>query len=276
MHALKRFPFTVLFMALLLATCEDETENKSLQPYMVQNDGKTWIFDPNFSNEFDAGLDAQKWITAFDGWDGYAPGWYSDQNVEVKGGELVITMRKERLPEMPADREYTTGVLRSRELVKYGFFEVRAQCMNSAGSSTFFLSECNEEQWSEIDIFEIGGKAIEHEQIVHTCLHEFYNPNNIIAPCSIHEEIHYAYGYDHKINWRPADDYHVYGLDWSRDSIKWYVDGRMIRGVQNIRWHQAYKISIESGIMESWFGLPKDEDLPSEYKVDYLRVFRRE
>ena len=38
--------------------------------------------------------------------------------------------------------------------------------------------------------------------------------------------------------WRLADDYHVYGLDWGKDELKFYVDGVLVRSVENTHWHQ--------------------------------------
>ena len=33
--------------------------------------------------------------------------------------------------------------------------------------------------------------------------------------------------------WRLADDYQIYGFDWNKDEIKFYVDGVLVRSVEN-------------------------------------------
>ena len=62
---------------------------------------------------------------------------------------------------------------------------------------------------------------------------------------------------------RLADDYHVDGLDWTPDEIKYFVDGVVVRRVENTRWHQPLHRIFDSETMPDWFGMPQDKNLPS-------------
>ena len=75
--------------------------------------------------------------------------------------------------------------------------------------------------------------------------------------------------------WRLADDYHVYGLDWTPDEIKYYVDGVVVRTVENTHWHQPLFLIVDSETMPEWFGMPDDEDLPSTYSIEYVRAWKQ-
>ncbi|MEI8375615.1 MAG: family 16 glycosylhydrolase [Planctomycetota bacterium] len=75
--------------------------------------------------------------------------------------------------------------------------------------------------------------------------------------------------------WHLADDYHVYGVDWEKDEIKFYVDGVVVRNVENTRWHYPLRLIFDSETMPDWFGMPKDEDLPSTFSVGYVRAWKK-
>ena len=85
--------------------------------------------------------------------------------------------------------------------------------MNSGGSSSFWFQQEGTPGWgTEIDVFEIGGKAKGFEQKYNMTLHVFETPEREEAL-----EVGTAW----IAPWRLADDYHVYGLDWGKDEIKY-------------------------------------------------------
>lgn len=239
-----------------------------------QNTGN-WMLVPELSDEFeDASIDENKWNRLYPDWDGRFPSWYVEDNTSVADGKLHITMKKEHLPEMGAGYEYSTGILRSKKTFLYGYAEVKAKCMNSHGSSAFWLNNAQSDWWTEIDVFEISGNHPDYETTIFTNVHEFYNPDNVIEPFVDDDRTHFDKPQVKVMSWRPADDYHIYGVEWSSSTIKWYVDGVLIRELENTNWSQEFYVIVDSEVMQEWWGLPADEDLPSTYTVEYIRVWQ--
>jgi len=73
-----------------------------------------------------------------------------------------------------------------------------------------------------------------------------------------------------------ADDYHVYALEWNKDVIKWWVDGKVVHEVKNTHWHQPLHMNFDSETFQDWFGLPDKADLPSTFSIEYIRSWRSE
>ncbi|MDP6545885.1 MAG: family 16 glycosylhydrolase [Phycisphaerae bacterium] len=220
------------------------------------------------TDEFNgAKLDETKWHPNNPTWKGRQPGFFSKKNVTVVGGKLNITMKAETLPDLPKGyNTFTCGAVKSKTKVLYGFFEARCRAMDSRGSSAFWFYDSTKEIWTEIDVFEIGGKAPKHERAVHMNVHVFHTPT---------EKKHWSKASTWKAPYRLADDYHTYGLDWSKESIKFYIDGVLRRTVKNTHWHQPLYLNFDSETMPKWFGLPKKENLPSTFSIDYIRAWKR-
>ena len=72
-----------------------------------------------------------------------------------------------------------------------------------------------------------------------------------------------------------SDDFHVYGFDWNKDELIWYVDGGVVRRAKNTNWFFPMQVMFDSEAMWSWFGKVNDADLPSTFSIDYLRVWTR-
>lgn len=72
-----------------------------------------------------------------------------------------------------------------------------------------------------------------------------------------------------------ADDYHIYALEWDAGQIKYCVDGRPVHSEKNTDWHQPPCMNFDSETTPDWFGLPKAEDLPSRFSIEYVRSWRR-
>ena len=230
-----------------------------------------WVkFEP-MTDEFDGKqLDREKWVLGMSWWKGRQPALFSDRNVTVADGKLNLTMRKEKLPpevEKQGYRGYTSAALHTKARTAYGYFEVKARPMNSAGSSSFWFQQDSVPGWgTEIDVFEIGGKAKGYERKYNMTMHVFQTPQ---------EKKHWSSGGVWIAPWPLAADYHVYGLEWDKDAIKYFVDGVLVRSVENTHWHQPLYLIFDSETMGDWFGMPKDEDLPSTFSVEYVRAWKK-
>jgi hypothetical protein len=235
-----------------------------------QNKGGWVKFEP-MSDEFEGKeLDLNKWHVGMEWWKGRQPALFSDKNVTVSDGKLHLTMRKEKVPEQFEKlgyRDYTSAALHTKARAGYGYYEVKARPMNSGGSSSFWFQVEDTPGWlTEIDVFEIGGKAKGYEQKYNMNLHVFRTPQ---------EKKHWSVGGVWVAPWRLADDYHVYGLEWSKDEIKYFVDGVLVRSVENTHWHQPLYMIFDSETMPKWLGMPDDKDLPSTFSVEYVRAWKK-
>ncbi|HOZ48568.1 MAG TPA: family 16 glycosylhydrolase [Candidatus Hydrogenedentes bacterium] len=239
-------------------------------PLSDQENHGQWTAYAPLTDEFEGdGLDAAKWWNHNPDWMGRQPGLFSPNNVTVSDGKLHLTMKKEEPVGVPKDKgyhSYTCAAVKSKDTVLYGYFEVMAKPMASAGSSSFWFYNSTEEIWTEIDVFELGGKAPGYERKVNMNLHVFHTPESrehwsvsgvFIAP----EDL--------------IDDYHVYGLEWSADEIRYYFDGALVRSGPNTHWHQPLRLNFDSETMPEWFGLPQDEDLPSTFSIEYVRAWKK-
>jgi beta-glucanase (GH16 family) len=240
-------------------------------PLSDQTNKGEWKKFELMSDEFDgAKLDPNKWHPVNPRWLGRQPAFFYPGNVSVGGGKLHLVMKKQEVPEMPKDKgyhTYTSAAVQSKTKVKYGYFEVKCRPMKSHGSSSFWFYHNTPEMWTEIDVFEIGGGAPGFERRYNMNVHVFRTPTE-----SKHWSKHGMWEAPSNL----AHDYHVYGLQWDRERITWYFDGVPVRWVENTHWHQALTLNFDSETMPKWFGLPKDEDLPSTYSIEYVRAWKKQ
>jgi len=241
-------------------------------PLSDQENQGGWVkFEP-MSDEFEGReLDRNKWHVGMEWWKGRQPALFSDKNVTVSDGKLHLTMRKERLPpeaEKHGYKDYTSAALHTKARSSYGYYEVKAKPMNSGGSSSFWFQRDETPGWAtEIDVFEIGGKAKGFERKYHMTLHVTQTPQ---------EKKHWSVGGTWEAPWRLADDYHVYGFDWGKDELRFYVEGVLVRSVENTHWHQPLYLIFDSETMPEWFGMPDDKDLPSTFSIEYVRAWKKQ
>jgi beta-glucanase (GH16 family) len=240
-------------------------------PLSDQGNKGGWVrFEP-MTDEFEGNeLDRSKWVVGLEWWKGRQPALFSEKNVTVSDGKLHLTMRKEKLPpgvEKLGYHDYSSAALHSKTRTAYGYFEVKAKPMNSAGSSSFWFQKEDTPNWlTEIDVFEIGGKAKKFEHRYNMNMHVVKTPS---------EKKHWSVGGVWLAPWRLADAFHVYGLEWGKAEIRFFVDGVVVRSVENTHWHQPLYLTFDSEAMPGWFGMPKDEDLPSTFSIEYVRAWKK-
>ena len=233
------------------------------------NQGK-WTPYPALTDEFKVEtLDPEKWWPTNPKWAGRQPALFHASNVKVADGELQLTMRKWFPPEGTKRKgyhTYTSAAVQSKERVLYGYYEIEAIPMRSHGSSAFWFYDSTKTIWTEIDVFEIGGGAPKFERKYNMNAHVFHTPK---------ERRHWNIGGTWVAPADLADGYHVYGLEWSKAELKYYVDGVLVRRMKNTHWHQPLTLNFDSETMPNWFGLPRDQDLPSTFRIRYVRAWQQ-
>ncbi|MFA5104023.1 MAG: glycoside hydrolase family 16 protein [Candidatus Margulisiibacteriota bacterium] len=173
----------------------------------AQNSGKA-AAKPVLEDDFSKFNDVM-WEKA-NGWTNGAPfncGWKSD-HVSFEDGKLVL-----KLEDTPSSgTPYTSGEYRSSKHLGYGSLEASVKAANGNGlvTSLFFYTGPSEgKPWDEIDV-EILGKDPTQMQT-----------NYITDGKGGHEKM-IDLGFD------ASQDYHSYRIDWEKDKIVWYVDGKQV------------------------------------------------
>lgn len=232
----------------------------------------TWLPVPGVSDEFNGNeLDLIKWTDHNASFLGNPPGIYVPENVEVNSGKLELWATAGSVPGAPSEYQgYKTSYVASRQTVLYGYFEVRAKPMPRAIDSGFWLYRWTPTGSYEVDIFEIGGGAAGHEKIVHTNTWVYLGDtkyqtaeNTSADPQSWTAPV------------RLAKAFHVYGLEWTPTLLNFYFDGQLIRSTVNTHFHTSMQVRFSTETFPNWFGLPAKSELPSVFKVDYVRVWQR-
>jgi beta-glucanase (GH16 family) len=251
---------------------ENPKRSSEVLPLSDQQNRGGWVKSERMWDEFDgAALDTNRWIIGMSWWRGRQPAWFNPTNVGVSQGQLHLTMRKEGVPkelEKHGYRGYTSAALHTRARSSYGYYEVKARAMNSAGSSSFWFQQedrsVNPGWATEVDVFELCGKNTKHDQRYYMTLHVTQTPQ---------EKRHWSVGSSWEAPWRFAEDFHIFGFEWGREELRWYVDGVLVRTVQNTHWHQPLFLIFDSETMPEWFGMPNDADLPSTFSIEYVRAW---
>lgn len=268
---MKKFISAILAVTLILCCAalggcqKNQTETFALpQEYKL-----------SFSEEFENGYDESVWsASAFTPRKG---GYWSDAQVFTENGNLII---RTEYKENGADSGYYTGELSWTERRStYGYYEIRCKVDNVRGVwSAFWLMPDNisnmaqkAQDGCEIDIFESA------------------------LPYKMQNTLHYdGYKRSNKKITKLEDmynDYHTYALDWKKDSLKFYYDSKLIWEVTDPDLISAYPVFMDistevNGNMKNdkpevngrlWLGCgridDKDNRLPSDFVVDYVRVY---
>ena len=233
--------------------------------------GAQWEPIPELTDEFnDTALDSAKWLDSSPGWDGRQPGYFAKSNVKVMDGQLQLTARVEDPPAEAQKNGYhtfTTAAVKSKVGVRYGYFEVRAQAMDSRASSAFWFYSRDPNIKTEIDVFEFSGGDGPFQKKWPMSLHN----NNF--PWADKNEWHHTETLD--LEFRPADAFHLYGVEWDEQEVKFFLDGKLMITQPNKFQHEEMDMIFDSETFPDWFGLPDVKTLPSTFKVDWVRAWKK-
>lgn len=300
----------------------------SAQDYPVsdQENKGGWVLNKMVSDEFDStAINEDRWyiVGKFeDGkpfykhpdkpnkkvWTGRAPSQFSGRNYRLEDGMLKLEVRWE--PEFPFIEEIhqpvfgdalpyeniTTACFIGRRYFKYGYIEIRSKAADAEVTSGFWSMG----QGLEFDFFEMYGDGREKgkEHLDSTLWWSIRDWRNLRGKPSYTEK--------KNMGFRGADDFHVYGVEWSESGIDYYIDGNLFSSVtpdSTTTWAKANRevgdnyngyvatkpisIWLDNEIFP-WNGIPKSkEDLTlngtaeqkekgiMDFEIDYVRVWQR-
>jgi beta-glucanase (GH16 family) len=154
----------------------------------------------------------------------------------------------------------------------YGRFEARIKVARGAGTNTAFwmMPDVKKfEPWpksGEIDITEQLGRE---PTITHGTIH---------YPGHLRRRDQGVYNGDVDL----ADDFHVYGVEWSRGAFEWYVDGKIFHrtsapDMARFPFNRRFFLILSQQPGGKHWGGPIDKDTPNPMlmEVDWVRVLKR-
>ncbi len=236
-----------------------------------------------WSDEFNgSALDLKKWsYQTGDGCDQGVNncGWgnnelesYTQQNVQVSNGTLKIIAKEEKIQ----NSNYSSGRINTiyKGDIKYGRIEARMKLPIGRGIwPAFWMLPTNEAygkwpQSGEIDIMESAGS--EPATVLGTIVFGLPYPN-ITASSA-------------KFTLAQGDfsqDFHNYAIEWSENTIKWYIDGylystKTISNVGTLRWpfDQQFYILLNLAVGGRFPSNPNSSTVfPQIFEIDYVRVY---
>ncbi len=273
-----------IMATLLFAGCSnliDEENAPSIDP-KISSAATCSKWKLVWSDEFyGSSLDSSKWISES------GPGpwglneleYYTDgSNIEVVNGNLAIEARKEAYGE----RSFTSGRIRTADAWTYGKIEIRVKLPFGQGMfPAFWLISGNYTipgKYGEIDIFEMVGSNTGSENA--TIWGSVHRPDMKNLPEHLKSVSHFYVTPD--LAWF-NDDFHVFGIEWSKTKIKFYVDGIVYQTVKinpdgSDGWsalQQPMHIVLNLAVGGDWAKAPDEETRwPQQTLVDWVRIYQ--
>ena len=323
MRKSKLFKFSIVLVLLFVVfACEDNSdvfrgtpvdnsdddsspEINSNYPLSDQDNNGNWVLNTTVSDEFEASeLDKSKWqIQGENGvyksnFIGRAPSQFSVDNAIVEDGKLKILTKWEPDFDFHPTRtqtvdgvvykyeNITTAAVISKAQFTYGYMEVKVKSANAQITSSFWTTGTRS---SELDMFEMFGghktsdswrKRLKFNIISWDPDNYYYQPDGR-GP---------VFTNNIQVAHNTADDFNVYGFDWTPEYIKIYVNGELHpqgtitkaaltnNGANPEKWvtDVPYWLWFDSETFP-WLGIPTASDLPvpAEYQIEYVRVWQK-
>ncbi len=263
---------------------EGEGEGVGLYPLSDPDNTGNWVLKEDLSDEFEGtSLDTNKWFK--DGtngvfkysWPGRAPSQFAPENIRVEDGKLKLQTKWDPNYDFVdgldndcgcpyGDPPLTTAAVISNNTLTYGYLEIMCKAADSSITSSFWATS----NVGELDIFEFVGdsKTSNVDNRFPFCVHDWTQGGD-----SWCDRV--------TLDWRVADDLHVYGCEWDANGLKFYADGELVHEVSKSTIGNLWQLDEPMFIWFdseafAWEGLPTQSELPVDYEIAYIRVWQKE
>ncbi|WP_344788995.1 family 16 glycosylhydrolase [Postechiella marina] len=239
-------------------------------PLSDQKNKEKWKLNKAASDEFDKKeLNEVLWYPNNPKWKGRPPTYFHGSNVSLENGELVIRVNKHGKENLPEKFTHSTGFIKSKQKFLYGYFEAELKLMDAPWVSGFWMTNVSRDWWTEIDICENAPGVPYNKHDLNSNIHVFKAPKDK-GDVKKHFSRTKKYYFPEELQ----AGYHTWGLEWTPEFIRFYIDGVLFREAKNTHWHQPLEVNFNCE-SNKWFGaLPDNNRLNGEYHVKYFRVWK--
>jgi beta-glucanase (GH16 family) len=247
--------------------------------------GWSLVWSDEFSAPDGSAPDPAKWTYDLGGkgWGNHELESYTNrkENARIEKGNLVITTKKETYTGADGiTQNYTSARLKTQGLFvqTYGRFEARIKIPEGQGIWPAFwmlgedIPTVGWPKCGEIDIMENIGKEPDK---IHGSLH---GPSTTANTSDLTSIFTLPAGQNF------ADDFHLYAVEWSPDTVRFYVDANLYATFGQSDWPAGGKwvfdhpffIILNLAVGGDWPGPPDaSTKFPQSMLVDYVRVYTR-
>lgn len=277
--------FSTLCACFLLQGATQIIQAQDYPANPLEKEGYRLIFHDEFEgNE----IDKSKWIPE------YLPSWPKDRSIctptyEMKDGIIKFIIDKNSKNEFDKSM-YISGFMsasrtglhhydpkkkalheiktEATQINQYGYYEMRAKMQNGGGvHCAWWLIgfEDDPNQSCEIDIFEILGTDV----------------NKIWATVHSWKDSTIQYHTEHPwfANKKLAEEFHIYGFDWTPEGVAVYVDGiQVMKHKAAITYPLIQIISFYDNrkAKNGWTGTYDPSiPYPKSFDIDYIRMYKK-
>lgn len=178
-------------------------------------------------------------------------------NASVRDGILWLTAKKEKR----GGQDWTAASMWTKQKFRYGYFECRYTYAKATGTNNSFWLMTRGLPEDAPGRFEIDINEGHYPNIVNMNIHNWSGR-------------HWAKGMRRKVDGAHlADEFHTYGLEWNKDDLVWYMDGKEIRREKNTLCHGEAPVWLSLAIVD-WAGRVTDAMDGTSMRVDYVRVYQ--
>ena len=262
---MKAFNMSVLFAALILMiSCGQQQQTKR---------GYTVAWEENFEDSTKLVDNWSKIPRGGSDWNNYMSDY--DGLFEVKSGNLILKGIKNTV--LPEDSvPYLTGGVftKGKKVFGHGRIEIKARLFGARSAWPAFWLLPENEQWphgGEIDIME----RLNMDDFIYQTVHSDYTYNQGIKDDP-------KAGVVAHIN---PDNYNVYAVELFADSISFFVNDTHTFTYPRIDTDKSgqfpygdknFYLLLDMQLGGDWVGPVKEEDLPTEMHIDWVRYLTKD
>ena len=277
--------FYTFISGLLLIGNIQSSNAQDYPPNPLEKEGYRLIFHDEFDGEE---INTDKWIPE------YLPSWPKDRSVcaptyEMKNGIIRLIIDKNSKNEFDKGMHISGFMSASRtglhhydpkkkalhqikteatQVNQYGYYEMRAKMQDGGGvHCAWWLIgfEDDPNQSCEIDIFEILGTDINR---IWSTVHSWKDST-----------IQYHTEHPWFANKKLAEEFHIYGFDWTPEGVTVYVDGiQVMKHKAEITYPLIQIISFYDNrkAKDGWTGTYDPTiPYPKSFDIDYIRMYKK-
>jgi beta-glucanase (GH16 family) len=251
--------YLLVIISITMFACKPSSDIKKDPAY-------TLVWSDEFNGTV---LDQSSWNYNIggQGWGNNEQEYYTDKNATLENGNLVIAGKAEQID----SNGYTSARITTKDKHEFLYGRIEARIKIPAGQGLWpafwmlgaNIDDVNWPKCGEVDIME----HINADSIFYGTLH-WLNDQKVSS--------------GNHMNAAP-EDFHVYGIEWTADSINWLLDGTKYHSVEiknNINsteeFHKPFFILLNLAIGGDWPGQNVDQTkIPARMLVDYVRVYQK-